>query len=335
MSLKDFKPDETKFQDDSPPAEETEPGMVDSGYAEEINTIRIDKLSNKITIISIIIPVMIGAIIVFAYLDMKERVVDVDQTKQSQVDKIARQLEEKLNALDVKIAKNRFDIEEALPKLKEKTTAIEGQMTTLLSAKADARSVAKQFEKLQQQIKNNAGQDKSTLAMVERMNKDTLATIDKNQGKFDQAAKQIKDEITLFKEEFDARLLELSDYEQQIGLIRKDISLLDKKYKRLEQDRMSKSLAQEQHQALKNQIEQIKSSYDVKLKELSSLLNRTQKALDAKTAALERQIRQLSITGKPVSEPIDKPAPEADGPKPQVNIEPAPSKGIKQQPLTQ
>jgi Zn-dependent M16 (insulinase) family peptidase len=128
MNLKDFKTEDLPDHSDQGHGDIPLSG---SNFPEEINALKIDKLSNKVTIISIIIPVMIGAILVFAYLDMKEQVVGVNQTKQSQVEQISRQLEEKLNALDVKIAKNRFDLDSVLPELKKKTTALDGRITKI------------------------------------------------------------------------------------------------------------------------------------------------------------------------------------------------------------
>ena len=87
MNLKDFNPDNQDMDGDVE--------ITDSIYQQEINSLKIDKLSNRVTIISIIIPCLIGAILIFGYLDMKERVVDVDITKNSQFEKISQQLEEK------------------------------------------------------------------------------------------------------------------------------------------------------------------------------------------------------------------------------------------------
>ncbi len=77
MDLKDFNPDNQDFDSDNE--------ITDSIYHQEINSLKIDKLSNRVTIISIIIPCLIGAILIFAYLDMKERVVGADLTKKKPI----------------------------------------------------------------------------------------------------------------------------------------------------------------------------------------------------------------------------------------------------------
>ena len=81
-NLKSFKIDPLNLPDT-----DDEESLESSGYHQEINTLKIEKLSNRVTIISVIIPCLICAILVFIYLDMKERVVDVDETKKLQVER--------------------------------------------------------------------------------------------------------------------------------------------------------------------------------------------------------------------------------------------------------
>jgi len=104
MGLKDFHSDASAL------SEEDEDSIASSSYLQELNTLKIDKLSNRVSIISIMLPVLIGVVMFFIYLDIKEQVVDADISKTSQVETLTRRAEEKLNALDVRIAKNRFDL---------------------------------------------------------------------------------------------------------------------------------------------------------------------------------------------------------------------------------
>lgn len=312
MNLKDFKPDNLNFDDEEELPKHTGSEIPASTHHEEINTLKIDKLSNRVTIISIIIPCLIGAILIFAYLDMKERVVDVDQTKQNQVDRISQQLEEKLNALDVKIARNRYDLDSKLPELNNKTVSIEGRIAKLVSGKADNKTIQNQFVKLEKRVSNNANQDKVTLQTFERVNKETLSAITKNQNLFDKTAQQIKEDIALFKEEFDAGLLELSDYEQQIGELRMNLSLLDKKYKRLYQETISQVQLDEKLIQLKTDLsahmEKIDEQVDTLNRELLSNIARIQKDIDLLPASFSPKNSTRKI-------------PTGTTPKPQIKIE--------------
>jgi chromosome segregation ATPase len=322
-NLNDFRPDNVDFDsDDDLPIQDSDSPIPSSGYHEEINTIRIDKLSNKVTIISIIIPCLIGAILIFAYLDMKERVVDADVIKQNQVEKVSQQLEEKVNALDVKIARNRFGFDKKISEYDKKNVAIEGQISKLTSQKADVKSIKTQLSKIEKQITNNTNQDKKTLASIDRIKAQTLASIKDNQLKFNTSAKQIKEDINLFKEEFDARLLELSHYELQIGELRKDLSLLDKKFKNLEQMIITKDVLDEK---LLNQKSEL-SSQMIKLDKSVKTLNQK---LTANVSRLEKDIDLLMKTS---SEASKKSSSTNSKPEPQINID---SGSIEEESLTQ
>jgi len=231
--LGNLRSDLSQLPDD---VEDTAEEIQAAMYHQEVNTLKIEKLSNRVTIISVIIPCIIIAVLAFAYLDMKERVVDVDETQGSQVQHLAAKLDEKLNALDVRIAEVKFALDEALPEIGKKGQALENQLAKLSADKADNKAFQATVKKLEKRIQTNAGQDKTTLAEMERINQDLLAAIKENNTQFKSKSDQIKHEMQLFKEEFDARLMELSAYEQQLGQLSKSLSLMDKQIKTLKAD---------------------------------------------------------------------------------------------------
>ncbi len=319
-NLKDFRPDNPDFIEDDESLKQTGSKIPASAYHEEINTLKIDKLANRVTIISIILPCLIGAIIIFAYLDIKERVVDVDLTKQNQVERIFQQLEEKLNTLDVKIAKNKFELENKLPELDKKNILLEGRIAKLTTTKADTKTIKDRFSKFEKRIANNTNQDKLTATTIERINKQTLSSIKKNQTQFDKTTRKIKEETNLFKEEFDARLLELSDYEQQIGELRKNISLLDKKFKGFEQETIS-------NVTLDEKISQLKNDLNNHMKNLDQQVNKLNQRLTANLSRLQNDLDQLSKTFSSKRIPIN------TKPKPQINIDSSEPVTIKEESL--
>lgn len=302
MSLRDFRPDESMLDDEIPSETQPETGIKSSRYQEEINTLKIDKLSNRITIISVILPCIIGAIIVFAYLDMKERVVDVDETKSTQVERITKLLDEKLNALDVKIAKNRFDLEKALPELSGKQVALEGRLAKISSSKADDQKIRAELKKVNQAIT--------------RQEKIIASAMAENKKLLGNTSKQIKDEINLFKEEFDARLLELSQYQEQIAELGKSSSLLDKKVRNLEMEIKSVSTVKVEFDQLKTQIENRINALDSNLQKLDKQLNTN----------FSRLQKDVDLLIKKSTSP---------GPQPQINLDTNSTGDIESETLTQ
>jgi chromosome segregation ATPase len=222
--------------EDDPAFEDNGAGIGGSIFQQEANTLKIEKLSQRVTIISVIIPCIIIAILAFVYLDITEKVVDVDQTQADHMAKVSQDLDIKLNALDVRIAKATHELDEKLTTLESKRQALENQTAKMSAAKVDLKAMEAALAKLDKRIKANADQDKSTLAATERINQQLLAAIDKNNSDVKAVSGQIKKEFRLFKEEFDARLLELSAYEQRIVQLTKDTNRLGKQLDKLKQD---------------------------------------------------------------------------------------------------
>ncbi|MCG8619530.1 MAG: hypothetical protein MI802_25190, partial [Desulfobacterales bacterium] len=269
-SLRDYRSDLSRLRDEDTESADIEASM----YHQEINTLKIEKLSQRVTIITIIIPCIIIAVLAFAYIDMKERVVDVDETKGNQVARMAEKLEEKLNALDVRIAKAKFELDEKLPQVSQRSQALENQIAKIDSAKADLAALQAaikktdaavvRLEKMDKRIKANAGQDKATLAEMERINRELLAAIKENNVRFKTEADKISQDMQLFREEFDARLLELTAWEEQIALLNKQTSLLDKQ---------QKTLVRDARNAVAADINVVRTSLEKKIQDLSAALS--------------------------------------------------------------
>jgi len=247
---------------------------------------------------------------------MKERVVDVDQSQGSHLNQIAKALEQKLNALDVRIAKATFELDEKLGLIEKKSQALENQAAKMSSSKVDLKSMNTAVAKLEKRIKTHANRNKSTLEQMERTHLKLQASIKENKAQFKSGAGQIKDEIQLFKEEFDARLLELSAYEQQIEQLTKKSSLLDKQIKTLKQDvdgSIDKKLATQ------------KNSFEKKIKELE---------IKTKLQVSTRAPRPILVTPKPPKPAL--PDKNLTPEKPVVPLDTGKSKsGISEQTLTQ
>ncbi len=294
-------------------------------YHQEINTLKIEKLSQRITIISIIIPCIIIAILTFAYLDMKERVVDVDETQDSHVSQIARIFEEKLNALDVRVAKTTFDLDEKLVMITKKSSELERQTANMSAAKADLKSLETALTKLERieaklkdieaEIKANADHNSSTLVTIDKIKQQLRANIKQNNAEFNATVVKITDEIQLFKEEFDARLLELSAYEQEIAALTKATSLLDKKVKNLTQD-----IEKSRDKKLQTELRSVKQDLEKRIQDVENKLMAT------KTPKTVRKPSQRRITHPPAGVTIPDPI------TPPISTTPS---GISEQNLTQ
>jgi chromosome segregation ATPase len=317
MNLKDYRSDPSSL-----PREDEVGNLQPSEYHQEINTLKIEKLSNRITIISVIIPCLICAILIFVYLDIKERVVDVDTTKKLQVEEITRQFEEKLNSLDIRIAKNKFDFDQNLPQLTKKEQALENQVAKMAASKADAKTLDIAIAKLDKKIGSNAVQNKKNVKALEEINQQLLAAIKENNVQFKKRAGQIKEEITIFKKEFDARLQELLAYEDQIGILRKNTSLLDKKINELAQEKTSAK-------DLDKRLIQFNQSLEKRIQDLDKKL---EQKISKMTVKPEKSLSGPSSPKSPVNK-IEKKESTDNKPEPQIDMGKIISDSISQESL--
>lgn len=83
----------------------------------EINELKLEKISQRVTLISILIPVLIVIVLVIAYLDIKKRVVQTEDTGTIEFKKLSSDLESRFSSLSVRQAR----IEDAMERLVEQT----------------------------------------------------------------------------------------------------------------------------------------------------------------------------------------------------------------------
>jgi len=287
MSLKDYRTDASDLPQEDP---DTLPSPA--LYQKDRNALKIDKLSTRVTIITIILPILIGAVLFFIYLDMKDQVLDVDTAKNNRVEQLSRQMEEKMNALDIRIAKNRFDLEEKLPLMEQKTDSLEQQLGKLAASKADVSALDAESAKLGDQlarqdrrIQNNADQDQANLAELERINSSLRSAMDENQAQFEKKVRTLKQEMTSFQA-LKQEVASLQTQRQELISLQEQ---LDDKRLDLEQLRKQVSLLEKQHKELENQF-MTRKEVDRRLTELQNNVNQTLKNLENRIKSPPLQI---------------------------------------------
>ncbi|MCG8551824.1 MAG: hypothetical protein MI799_15585, partial [Desulfobacterales bacterium] len=180
--------------------------------------------------------------------------------------------------------------------------------------------------KLDKRIKANAGQNKSTLATTERINRELLSAIDKNSSDFKAVSGQIKKEFRLFKEEFDARLLELSAYEQRMAQLVKETSLLGKKLDQLKKEATA---------SLDKKIGLLKQDLEKQMSEVKKRADAANSTAQKAAAAAAEPKTQAKSPIKPQAPPIpDIPTPERQQPD-QPDLKTPGTGGISEQDLSQ
>jgi len=126
----------------------------DSTMREEIIGQRLEKLSTRVTLISIMVPVLIFVIFTFAYLDMKSRIFSMQDTGVDKLQKLSRDLESKFSSLSVRFAKFEDSFAEREASLKgiedsfsKKIAPMEKAFSTLETSMIDVKKNLQESEK--------------------------------------------------------------------------------------------------------------------------------------------------------------------------------------------
>jgi len=176
-------------------------GGTESLYAEERNDLKLEKLTQKVTIISILIPVLIGVILVISYLDIKSRVTTVQDTGESGVQSLSQNLESRFSSLSVKFAQLEESFNQEMnmatktrQRLQKKVTEAEKSIRWLNKIKA----AKKTFEQ------KNADLE----AGLEAIRTD-LKTLDSNLSSLDESVKKELVDLVALVEKSSAAMLGL------------------------------------------------------------------------------------------------------------------------------
>jgi len=151
-----------------------EPDSEQTLYQEEAKDRRVEKLSHRVTIISILVPVLLGVVFYIAYRDITSRVSQSQDTGAMEIQTLSTQLEENFAALSVKY----------------------GDMEAALTQKLAA------LEKVDKAMKNNLKKAEDTVAKInatkatKKDQQDAIAKIDKGLNPLRQELKAIKSVTT-------------------------------------------------------------------------------------------------------------------------------------------
>ena len=137
-----------------------------SSYTEDADNKKIDKLTQKVTLLSILIPCILGLLLVFLYFDMTNKVGQVDSSGSAKVQNISEELEKtiinikaKSEAVEKSLGSKINKIDKALTDINKSMKKAEKNISFLTYAKmnkkqatADIKIVNDSITKLQGEI---------------------------------------------------------------------------------------------------------------------------------------------------------------------------------------
>lgn len=243
-------------------------------HREETNTLRLDKLYNRVTIILIIIPIIIAAILIVGYLDMQETVLDVNKAKQSKILEITNQFGEKANAFDVKIANMNSILEKKFPLIEKKIKKLEASLAKLSSRKADKKKIAK--------LSSATAKNKKLLAQLEQTGKSNQILISESSTKFET-------DISTINQKLDTEFTQMDEYENLVATTLKNLSILEKKYNEFKKNSLT-------NKTLVTKLDRMNKTFNAKLDKLEKKIVTASKKATVKPVAPKKTIPEKKTT---------------------------------------
>ncbi len=234
-------------------------------YMEEINSIRIEKLGNRITIFFILLPCFIAIALFFAYMDINEKLDNVNLTGKTEVKTVSDTLESKINSMIVDLAKQKHLLDIKLPEIKKATDSLNNQIVKLAALKAD-----KNYVKIEQKkITSSVVMLKKKLNTLSKSNAKTLSRMNKADKKLEKNIKEIglslKKDITGTEDSIKKNISDLKNLNSSISSLKKNMLLIEQQIKIISKEKIGKK-------EFNTKIEDLKRQYKKKISNLILLL---------------------------------------------------------------
>ncbi len=175
----------------------------------DVEDLRIEKLSHRMTMITILIPVLLVVVLVIAYLDIKKRVIQTEDTGQLTAENLSKDLESRFEKLTV----TQRLIEENLARLKDQSD----------------QSIAKvqiNLKKLDDRLKST---DRKMVSQNDM--KATTAKFDQNVENVAHSIEELKVQVAQLAENMQPRIgelqTEITENKSQMDQLKQTISALE------------------------------------------------------------------------------------------------------------
>ena len=225
-------------------------------YQEELKDLRVEKLSQRVTLLSILLPIIIAIAIFFAYRDLTGRVSRTQDAGSMEVQRISRQLDEinkefndKLinftttlstqdkefdSTVSGKLAavnKNVKDLNNSLKTLNKNLTQTRKTVKELNASKADKKSQKAAFDKVNKTLKSMDRELKSLAKLQIELKtlssgiKNLETSLDQKMGKATESAEQSRKDFELLQKslgDLAGKKVDLETFELELFKIRKN-----------------------------------------------------------------------------------------------------------------
>lgn len=253
----------------------------DSMYMADAENLRIEKLSTRVTLVAVLIPCLLVIVLVVAYLDIKNRVINTQNTGSMGVQNLSKDLESRFSNLSLKQAKLESQLAENTENLKNTSAALQ---VNLKKSTTELKRIAA------------AKPDQSALAAVAKKTEASIAALQKDMA-------DLNATFSKFDEELAAQILLMAD-----GL-KKDqgrLEAIENQTRQLDSEKLSR---ESMELTLRLERLGLQEMVKDKIREVEKKLAAIRKQLDTLNKRLDAQVRRASPPPPAASVPSPPPAP--------------------------
>jgi chromosome segregation ATPase len=184
----------------------------------ELQELKMEKLSHRVTLLTILIPCMIGIILIITYLDIKDRVTLTQDTGAIGVQKLAKDIESKFSSLSLEQAKIK-DTLSKLPSLENSAAFVQSRLKSMQKSLKQVESSSINRDELSQVLQDiqDINDKYNEIPAVLKTESQSLKT----------ATHQLAEDTTKLSDRFDQLSESLKEIKEGMKRIDENIAAVD------------------------------------------------------------------------------------------------------------
>jgi hypothetical protein len=177
----------------------------EASASNQVDELRMEKLSQRVTMISILIPVLIVVVLVIAYMDIKQRVIRTEDTGTSGVQKLSEDMESRFSTLSLRQAKleellkRSSDMNnQSLAKIQVNLKKLEDRLKGVGKGLTSKKDLDAKLDPIDKKIANLSGamdENKAGLAKIDQQMQTTLSQMGQTLSDRGNQIKQLQEKV--------------------------------------------------------------------------------------------------------------------------------------------
>jgi chromosome segregation ATPase len=267
----------------------------DSLYQEEIKDLRVEKINQRVTIITILLPCLIGVILFIAYRDLTGRVSQSEFSGSKEVRALSEELEEKFKNIATQFTAVQTSLDEKITPIEKTISGLNEKFKKLNTIDESLKQNLDKSGSTLKTISASKVDKKEHTAAIENIN-NSLSLIRKDLEALAPINKDIKS-LSSEMQAIDKRLKnELTSFSETMTRSENDLTQFQTDLAKLSDRKLDKA-------SLELEILKARKNYERTLDETVIKLERRMDALLKRIKQLERNLRQLEAAATQTKTP--------------------------------